>query len=136
MLLLPPKAATGLPFSTEPRGAKLAHSTLLAPAEDTVVERLVGRGEDFDLAEPAVDLGVDRGRDHVMNRGQWSRGFFCLGVIRRRNDVGDHWQVRQRHVGRRLTLAGLNLEQARSESDRHPGLDRAVPSGSETPWFR
>ena len=61
-----------LALGQRPGGAELALA-LLAPAEDAVVERLVGTGQDLDLAEAAVGLGVERGGDHVVDRRQRTR---------------------------------------------------------------
>ena len=90
MLATPPKATMGLPFSTGP-AARSSPLLVLTSAEDAVVERFVGPGQDFDLAEAAVGRGIDRGGDHVMDRGQGLRrgaadssgGGITLGTIGR-----------------------------------------------------
>ena len=70
MFGLPPKATISLPFLSGPDRADLARAALLAPAEDAVVERPVGRPEDLDQPEPAVGLGVEDRGEVVVDRDQ------------------------------------------------------------------
>ena len=63
MFAPPPKATIGLPTASGPGGAELGLA-VLAPAEDPVIERAIRPGQDLDLAEPAVGLGIEHGRNH------------------------------------------------------------------------
>src|SRR5271157_3984296 len=47
---------------------------VLATAEDPVIERAIRPGQDLDLAESAVGLGIDHGRNHQVDRDEWRGG--------------------------------------------------------------
>ena len=69
---MPGPAAEGvdrLPLLERPGRAQLGLA-LLAAAEDPVVERPVRPGQDVDLPELAVGLGVEVGEDHQVDRDQ------------------------------------------------------------------
>ena len=122
----PPKASIVLPSAQRSGRSKLGLA-VLAAAEDAVVERAVGPGQDLDLSEPAVGLGVESGRHHQVDRDQ-RRGGLAAGVRGVGHHVGNHGE---RGHGEMLDLRPValpHLEHADRDERPRPRIRNRPPS--------